>query len=194
MKSGRAFVQSKKFKLGILILFLVFAFTIITLEILMRRCPLKEIDWPSCYDLRAKYAQQEFLPDPLPPMPLQELINNHIIIVPREEIAGSNGIACTKYGYIANDLPYSASKFVATHEAIHLQGEVNETITNIKAGLRQPMGLIQTTIYSLFYSFRSQSVSEYPCVFGKLWQNFRTYFLNLPYEQPITLDTMESPS
>lgn len=164
---------------------------VVSLEILARICPrtVADINYPNCTSLLIKHAPDKeivfvkdragFLQQELGISDMETALSSQVIDVPRSELLGLNGIACFPYAFVADDLPEAARKYVATHEVIHLFGEINETKTNFRAGIRQPVGLIQTVFYSLYLNFKDKNPGGYPCTTGRVWMIFKGYFLNL---------------
>lgn len=153
----------------LLIIFLIL--TVLSLEILSRKCPKnKSSGFPSCPYVEQKYVYEQM------PSDLDDVIKERIIYVERAGIGGANGVACIDYGFVANDLPKQAKKYVATHEAIHLMGEINETATNYQAGRKEPLGLLQTVIYSFYIGIKKTPIEKLPCALGGLWRTFKVYF------------------
>lgn len=156
----------------------------IIVELLSRICPAHFVV-PSCLQLSQKYKEQapqtfnEFLPPQRQGSSIEQAVWESVIYVDREDLLGVNGIACGYYAYVANDLPHKAKRYVSIHEVIHLQGESNETKTNLRAGALEPLGLIETVFYSIYIRFKNSSPQQYPCVLGNAWSTFKRYFLNL---------------
>lgn len=115
--------------------------------------------------------------------PLAEILNTRVIYIPRKEIGGNNGVTCSGFAYVAEDLPQRAKWYVAIHEAIHLTGEFDETKTNYKAALKEPYGFVETILHSLYYGYSTRPVSAYPCVTAAQWAIFKLYFLGIDFRQ-----------
>lgn len=90
-----------------------------------------------------------------------------------------NGKACDDYGYVRNDLPKEAKKFVKRHELEHLlqtRKEKNpEFSANLAAGKEYPFGLIQTIFFTA--KNRAKYYDSPLCYTLSLWKTFKNYFL-----------------
>jgi len=178
--------MKKRIFIVFLILFFGAVFFLFCLESLSRKCPnLVRKELPDCGYLIEKYVLKEggyhhwsFM---LPPEPnqydLDEVVRKRVLEVEEKDISGYNGIACGSYGFVSSRLPHFAEKYVKVHEALHLIGYDNEMLVNYKAGLKHPIGLIQTVFYTFFSNFKDHKINEYPCVMGNLWKSFKVYFL-----------------
>ena len=80
---------------------------------------------------------------------------------------------------IADSLSDQAKKYVAAHEALHIIGYHNETEVNYMAGRREPLGLLMTIFHSVGVNFKDRKITEYPCVFARMWRIFKFYFLDI---------------
>lgn len=103
------------------------------------------------------------------------------LIIERDpkDMAGINGIACTNYGFVRNDLPSQAEFFVKRHELEHLLQtgkEGNEEFSaNIAAGKEYPFGLLQTALISVVD--RAKYYDSPLCYIKSLYKTFKVYFL-----------------
>lgn len=92
-----------------------------------------------------------------------------------------NGRACSGFGigYVRNDLPAKAKKFVKRHELEHLLqtgvGQHQEFLANLAAGKEYPMGLIESIFFSL--KTRRQYQESLLCHILATWKTFKIYFL-----------------
>lgn len=90
-----------------------------------------------------------------------------------------NGIACGDYGYVRNDLPIEAKKFVKRHELEHLlqTGEERnlEFSADFASGKEYPLGLIQTIFFSI--KNRAKYYDSSICYILSLWKTFKVYLL-----------------
>lgn len=105
---------------------------------------------------------------------------SNVFEIERDKIGTNNGVACSELAFVATDLPKYAKDYVAYHEFLHTQSDISETLVNIKAGLKKPLGLIQTITYSLQHAFLSKSFNR--CDLAGLWKIFKVYFLNDSFE------------
>lgn len=102
-----------------------------------------------------------------------------ILEVDPKEFGGYlNGIACKNYGYVRNDLPKRAKKYVRRHELEHLlqtgKEKNYEFSANFAAGKEYPLGLIETIFFSLKH--RAEYYDSPICYILSLWKIFKTYF------------------
>lgn len=87
-----------------------------------------------------------------------------------------NGIACgDSLGYVRNDLPKEAKKYVKRHELEHLLINSSEFSTNLAASKEYPLGLIQTIFFTL--KDRYHDYGSLPCYISGMYKTFKTYFL-----------------
>jgi len=105
-----------------------------------------------------------------------------ILKVSPEKLNGClNGQACVglNIGYVRNDLPAEAEKFVKRHELEHLfQTGVKEKwefLANLSAAKEYPVGLFETIFFSLKNRIKYQDSTL--CYFLTTWETFKTYFL-----------------
>lgn len=91
-----------------------------------------------------------------------------------------NGKSCGDYGYVRNDLPIEAKKFVKRHELEHLlqtgKERKPEFSANLAAGKEYPLGLIQTIFFSI--KNRAKYYDSPLCYTLSLWKTFKVYFLS----------------
>lgn len=106
--------------------------------------------------------------------------------VDREDIGGNNGQACGYWGYVSQDLPGLAKRFVRRHELVHILGVGSEFQANKEAGLEYPFGLIQTTFISAWRGFSAPGRS-FVCKTALLWTTFKEYFLPWSWEPLIII-------
>jgi hypothetical protein len=91
-----------------------------------------------------------------------------------------NGLSCKGFGrgYVRNDLPAEAEKFVKRHELEHLLQTGHEKnaefSANLAAGKEYPIGLLQTVFFSLKNRFKYQE--SWLCYVLTIWGTFRIYF------------------
>lgn len=109
-----------------------------------------------------------------------------IFEVDRKDIGGNNGQACGYWGYVSQDLPGQAKTFVKRHELVHILGEGNEFQANKEAGLEYPLGLVQTTLISVWRSFSTPG-RPLVCKITLLWTTFKKYFLPGSWEPPVII-------
>jgi hypothetical protein len=151
----------------------------------------------ACEDLDLEYEFESYYRNShgtFENMIIDVAVSERVFQVDREDIGGNNGIACRSiiietiddnkifdatgsFGYIARDLPHFSSKYVAIHEAYHLLGERSEMAANYSAGLKEPIGLVQTIFYSVLHGLRKTPAENYPCLVGSSWEIFKVYFL-----------------
>jgi hypothetical protein len=90
-----------------------------------------------------------------------------------------NGITCDNMGYVRNDLPKEAKKYVKRHELEHLLQtgeERNPEFSASFAGAKEyPRGVIQTVLFSL--KTRVKYYDSPTCYLLTLWELFKIYFL-----------------
>ena len=118
-------------------------------------------------------------------LPSREETFHLVILVPRQQIAGYNGLACNGHAFVSDDLPPAAREFVARHELehlfqhdLHLHPHNLEWAANRAAFRAQPWGGIQTTFLSATYRLRHKPDDlSWPCAFVSLWRVFKQYFL-----------------
>lgn len=143
----------------------------------------------SCWALKEKYGVPEVIPllffevkakreagEKVLKKDYRKLMEEVVLEVEREEIGGSNGIACGYFGFVARDLLKPAKRFVKRHELVHILGIGSNFKANMEAGKEYPFGFLETTILSIF---RALIYSEKPfvCRIVSLWNNFKEYFL-----------------
>jgi hypothetical protein len=159
---------------------------IVFLELGYRSCPSERLSFGgiSCYQLIEKYPSEKNWQPIKETETLEEVISKRVHYVDRSEIKGANGVTCFYTAFVAKDLPKHAEKYVATHEAIHLMGELDETKTNYLAAQKEPFGVVQTIVYSVYLGLgqlKKTPVQKYPCLAGLLWLNFKVYFLGFSF-------------
>jgi len=113
-----------------------------------------------------------------------EKLKKRVLHIPREQINSNNGQVCYSTALIANDLPKFAKKYIAVHESLHLSRESNETKANFKAGLKEPLGLVQTVFYSISLNTKVMfskklSFKDNMCKIVSMYRLFKVYFLNM---------------
>jgi hypothetical protein len=169
----------------------IFIVTIFSLEILSKNYKCKiSIPSPRCSVLREenfgeenkllsdlrnkrltrqKISKEEYL----------EAADKFILEVDPELMGGSNGIACGNIGYVRNNLPKEAKKYVKRHELEHLlqtgKERNPEFSANFAAAKEYPFGAIETVIFTL--KNRAKYYQSPVCYLLMLWKNFKTYFL-----------------
>ncbi len=102
-----------------------------------------------------------------------------ILAVNPSSLGYYNGIACGNMGYVRNDLPAEAEKFVERHELEHLLQTGKEKSREFSADLaavkEYPWGLLQTILFSL--RERAKYYNSPQCYVSTLWKTFKVYFL-----------------
>lgn len=102
-----------------------------------------------------------------------------ILEVSSELLPGRNGQSCSNFGFVRNDLPVQAKKFVKRHELEHLlqtgKERNREFSANLAAGKEYPLGLIQTIFFSL--KSRAKYYDSPLCYILTSWKTFKIYFL-----------------
>ena len=183
-------LRKKKFQ-AVLLILLLLIFIIVLLEIADQLCPRKGcgMEGLNCQALIEKYVESSEKENLLIPLDLsseqlqaydlEDIIEQRIKVVAQADIPGINGVACFPYGFIADSLSDQAKKYVAAHEALHIIGYHNETEVNYMAGRREPLGLLMTIFHSVGVNFKDRKITEYPCVFARMWRIFKFYFLDI---------------
>lgn len=120
----------------------------------------------SCYELKKSVITLEASP---------YADYSNVFKVERYKIGNNHGVACNDIAFVATDLPKRAQKYVAYHEYLHTQGDDSETLVNIKSGIRNPLGLLQTISTSLRTAVITKGFNK--CSLASLWKVFKVYFL-----------------
>lgn len=180
----------KKIQKVIFVATIILLFGALLLEAISRFCPkIKASElYPrkTCVEIVTEYApdlQSKLLHEELT---IDDVLERRTLYVSLEDL-GANGTACFAYAILVNkELPPRARRYVAIHEAIHFLGELDETKANFRAAVREPIGLIETIIYSLEQNLKTltkKPLTSYPCVLGRLWIIFKVYFLGGNFER-----------
>lgn len=104
----------------------------------------------------------------------QELMEEFVLEVNPDVIPGLNGVVRNNIGYVRNDLPQEAKKYVKRHELEHLLDGGGEFEANIAAAKEYPLGLIETILFSI--KDRSKYYDSNICYLVSLWKTFKVYF------------------
>ncbi|OIP99148.1 hypothetical protein AUK40_00940 [Candidatus Wirthbacteria bacterium CG2_30_54_11] len=185
----RAWLRRLGRKKIVMIILSVILLGIVSLEILSRICPVRPRGNLSCAVLIARYvpsgmlsqygySNRMFMPDGSVDS-AAEVLKDRVFEVDGRDIAGLNGIACGSYAFVSRSLPQEARKYVALHEAYHVAGMTSETAVNYKAGANEPLGMVMTVIYSLWYGASHTAPWDYPCLCGGDWRLLKTYFMGM---------------
>lgn len=110
----------------------------------------------------------------------RQAANELILEVPPGFLGGYyNGKSCNNFGYVRNDLPKEAKKFVRRHELEHLlqtgKEKNPEFAANFAAGKEYPLGFLETIYFSIWN--RAKYYHSPVCYILSLWKTFKIYFL-----------------
>ena len=177
----------------IFISLIILAGMVLLLEIFSKiyKCEAIKVGPPSfiCFESVLKPKQEKLLNDLRDKRLSGEKISKQeyweaakmlIFEVDPEKLGGYlNGIACSDYGYVRNDLPIEAKKFVMRHELEHLlqtgKERNREFSANFVSGKEYPLGLIQTIFFSIKNRVKYHNSSI--CYISSLWKTFKVYIL-----------------
>lgn len=186
-------MKMKKMFLILLIFFALAVFSVVILEVLSKKyqCPIVRPPISACNirptsilpqtdselseirvkrDTKERITKEEY----------RQLAEKFVREVDPNVLSGFyNGIACGNFGYVRNDLPKEAKKYVKRHELEHLlqtgKEKNPEFSANWAAAKEYPLGFLQTIFFSA--QNRAKYSDSSTCYIVSSWKTFKIYML-----------------